>query len=108
MRNSRGGLGGIPSPGRADAPPASARSRQVKARGQVCGRKGRPFRQRVIAASRTLTLSNSTPNRSRRYEITAFAYAPTAWGWPTTFSGGRSPVEGGNGGHVEMAETLIS
>ena len=72
-------LGGIPSPGRAGALPASARSRLVKAPGEVFGPKSRPFRRKVIAASRTLTLSNSTPNRSRRHEITAFAYAPTAW-----------------------------
>ena len=33
---------------------------------------------------------------------------PYGLGWPTTFSEGRSPVGGGNGGHVEMPETLIS
>jgi hypothetical protein len=65
MRNSRGDLGDIPSPSRADAPPASARSRRPKASGEVFGPKGRPFRRRVIAASRTQTSSNSTPNRSR-------------------------------------------
>ena len=33
---------------------------------------------------------------------------PYGLGWPTTFSVGRSPVGGGNGGHVEMAVSLIS
>src|SRR6202035_3413116 len=54
MRNSRGGLGDIPSLGKAGALPASAQSRRVKARGQVCGPKGRPFRQRVNAVCRAL------------------------------------------------------
>src|SRR5580704_3631455 len=45
----------IPSRGTAGAPQAPARSRRAKAPGEVCGRKGRPFRQRVIVASRTLT-----------------------------------------------------
>src|SRR2546421_9522332 len=48
---ARGGLGDIPSPGRAGAPPASARSRRVKAPGQVFGPKSQPFRQREIAGS---------------------------------------------------------
>ena len=48
---------------KAGALPASDRSRRVKARGQVCGPKGRPFKQRVIAVCRachgTLLLSNT-------------------------------------------------
>jgi hypothetical protein len=46
MRNSRGGLVDIPSLGKAGAPRASPQSPRVTARGQVCGPKGRPFRQR--------------------------------------------------------------
>jgi hypothetical protein len=34
--------------------------------------------------------------------------SPYGWGWPTTFSVGRSPVGGGSAGHLEMAESPIS
>ena len=54
MRDAHGGLGDIPSGDKAGALPASHRSRRVKARGQVCGPRGRPFQQRVIAACRAL------------------------------------------------------
>ena len=54
MRDVHGGLGDIPSRDKAGGLPASDRSRRVKARGQVCGPKGRPFQQRVIAACRAL------------------------------------------------------
>src|SRR5260370_14437774 len=65
MRNSRGGLGDIPSPGRAGAPQAPARSRRAKAPGEAFGPKCRPFRQRVIAVCRSLT-SSSAPIAVRR------------------------------------------
>src|SRR5260370_35646389 len=65
MRNSRGGLGGIPSPSRAGAPPKCARSHRAKVREQVCGRKSRPFRQREIAVYRTQPWCDLTPKRKR-------------------------------------------
>src|SRR5215472_11931745 len=55
MQSSRGDLGDIPSRDKADGTPASARSRRVKAREQVAGRKSRPFRQKEIAAGPSLT-----------------------------------------------------
>src|SRR5262249_50174969 len=55
MRGSRGDLGDIASRDKADGTPASARSRRVKAGGQVAGWKSRPFRQREIAAGPSLT-----------------------------------------------------
>src|SRR5262249_51911233 len=61
-RSWRGGPGDIPSRYTADGPPASARSRRVKAREQAAGRKSRPVRQRVIAADPDLTSRDLTPN----------------------------------------------
>jgi hypothetical protein len=67
MRDARGGLGDIPSLGKAGAPPASARSRRVKAREQVCGPKGRPFQQWVIAVCRALPWCDLTPKQRVRH-----------------------------------------
>src|SRR5215831_282480 len=53
MKNSRGGLGDIPSPGRACDPPASGRPRRAIVRERVSGPKNRPCR-RVIADCRAL------------------------------------------------------
>src|SRR5215472_15112833 len=50
MRNSRGGLRGIPCPDRAGATPASARSHRRKGHGEVSSPKDRPFRRMEIAA----------------------------------------------------------
>jgi hypothetical protein len=108
MRNSRAGLGDIPSQGEVDARPASARSRRAKARGRVCGLKSRPFPQRVIVASRTLTSNDFTPKCGGRHDIVAVCRIPYGLGRPTMSRAGWSPVRGGNGGHVAMAETLIS
>src|SRR5271166_1099847 len=66
MKNSRGGLGDIPSPGKAGAPPASPRPRRAKARGPVRGPRSRPFRQRMIVVCRSLTSSSFTPKRKLR------------------------------------------
>ena len=107
MRNSRGGLGGIPFPGISGAPPAFARSRQAKAPGEVFGLKSRPSRRKVIAVYRTLPWCDLTPN-SWTSDIAAVALCPYGLGQPTMFRGRLVPVGGGNGGHVEMAETLIS
>jgi hypothetical protein len=41
-------------------------------------------------------------------DITALALAPYGLGRPTMSRAGWSPVGGGNGGHVEMAVSLIS
>src|SRR5690348_15466003 len=108
MRNSRGDLRGIPFPSRDGVPQAPARSRLAKAPGEVFGPKCRPFRQRVIAVCQALPWCNFTLKDEGRHCAPAVVSAPTALGSPTTFSEGRSPVGGGNGGHVEMAETLIS
>jgi hypothetical protein len=43
-----------------------------------------------------------------RHEYHRVRLCPYGLGWPTTFSVGRSPVGGGNGGHVEMAVSLMS
>src|SRR5437016_2828588 len=67
MRNSHGGLGDIPSPGRAGAPPASTRSRRTKAREQASGPKSRAFRQRVIAVCRALPWCDLTPKHRGRH-----------------------------------------
>src|SRR6266404_1140932 len=67
MRSSRGGLGDIPSRDTADGPPASVRSRRVKACEQVAGRKSRPCRQRVIAAGPSLTSRDLTRNAGGRH-----------------------------------------
>ena len=67
MRNSRDGLGGIPSPGRAGAPPASARSHPAKVSGEAFGPKGRPFRQRVIAVYRTQPWWDLTPKHGGQH-----------------------------------------
>src|SRR5260370_5372659 len=67
MRSSRGGLGDIPSPGRAGAPPASARPRRATASVEVFGRKSLPFRRRVIAVCRALAWCDLTPNTRAHY-----------------------------------------
>src|SRR5260370_33898597 len=67
MRSSRGGLGDIPSPGRAGAPPASARPRRATAPGEVFGRKSLPFRRRGIAVCRALAWCDLTPNTRAHY-----------------------------------------
>jgi hypothetical protein len=108
MRNSRGGLGGIRSPGIPGAPPAFARSRQAKAPGEVFGLKSRPFRRRVIVASRTLTSNDFTPKCGGRQDYRRGLPGPLRPGPADHVQGGLLPVRGGNGGHVEMAETLIS
>ena len=59
MRNSRGGLGGIPSPGILGAPPAFARSRQAKAPGEVFG-----LKSSAIPAKGDRGLSDSAMVRS--------------------------------------------
>ena len=79
MRNSRGGLGDIPSLGKAGALPASAQSRRVKARGQVCGPKGRPFRQRVNAVCRALPRYDLTPEHRGRHYASRGRLGPSAW-----------------------------
>jgi hypothetical protein len=79
MRNSRGGLGDIPSLGKAGALPASAQSRRVKARGQVCGPKGRPFRQRVNAVCRALPRYDLTPEHRGRHCASRGRLGPSAW-----------------------------
>src|SRR5436190_1967678 len=55
MRSLHGGLRGIPSLGKVDAPPTSARSRRATVGEQAAERKSRPSRQRVIAAGPCLT-----------------------------------------------------
>jgi hypothetical protein len=67
MRSSRGGLGDIPSLGKAGGPPASVRSRRAKAREEVAGWKSRPVRQRVIAAGPSLTSRDLTRNAGGRH-----------------------------------------
>src|SRR5438445_4589972 len=108
MRNSRGGLGDIPSPGKAGAPPASARSHRGTARELLTGLKGWPFRQRVIVASRSLTWIDFTPTCRGRHEIVAIGLVPYRLGRPATSTAGCPPVGGGYGRHVEMAASLIS
>src|SRR6267378_842023 len=76
MRNSLGGLGDIPSPGKAGVPPASARSRQARARGRVCGRQDRPFRQRVIAVCRALPWCDPTPKYREQREVASVGLCP--------------------------------
>ena len=107
MRNSRGGLGDIPSPGKAGAPPVSRRSRRAKALGGGAGPKGRPFRRRVIAVCRTLACCDLTQNR-RSMTSPRVALCPYGLGQPTMFRAGWSPVGGRNGGHLEIAVSLIS
>jgi hypothetical protein len=44
----------------------------------------------------------------RKDDITTPAHSPYGVGRPTMFRAGWSPVGGENGGHVEMAVSLIS
>jgi hypothetical protein len=105
MRNSPDGLRDTPSPGKAGAPPAAARSRQARARGQVCDLKGRPFRQRVIAVCRALTCRDPTPSTEDNTRVGIYPYG---LGRPAMCSAGWSPVGGGECWALEMAEYLIS
>src|SRR5712671_2456033 len=107
MRNSRGGLGDIPSPGKAGAPPAAARSRRERARGQVCGPKGRAFRQRVIAVCRALPWCDPTPKHRGQHEVASLGICPYGLGRPAMCSAGWSSVGGGNVGHWKWRNTLF-
>jgi hypothetical protein len=78
MRNSRGGLGDIPSPGRAGAPPAFARSGRATARELVSAPKSRAFRQKAILASRRLTSNDFTPKHRGRHDVALVGICPTA------------------------------
>ena len=93
MRNSRGGLGDIPSRDRAGVKPASARSRRATSPGEVFGPKSRPFRQKVIAVCRALPWSDLTPNVPV-HDIAAVALCPYGLGQPTMFRAGWSPRSG--------------
>src|SRR5712671_6723286 len=107
MRNSRGDLRGIPSQGKVDARPASARSRRTTAPGAVFGPKSRPFRRRVVAVCQALPWRDLTPNRRAHY-IAAVVLCPYGLSQPTIPGGELVPVGDGSGGQVEIAETLIS
>src|SRR5712671_2439406 len=105
MRNSPDGLRDTLSPGRAGAPPAAARSRQARARGQVCDPKGRPFRQRVIAVGRALPWCDPTPKHRGQHEVASVGIYPYGLGRPAMCSVGWSPVGGGNVGHWKWRNT---
>ena len=108
MRNSPDGLRGIPCRGRAGAKQTSARSRRTRAREQVSSPKKRPSQRKEIAAYPNPPWSDLSPNCSTRTTSPRFPYAPTARAQPTMSRAGWSPVGGENGGHVEMAVSLIS
>src|SRR5712671_4337642 len=108
MRNSPDGLRDTLSPGKAGAPPTAARSRQARARGQVSGRKGRPFRQRAIAVCRALPWCDPTPKYREQREVASVGIYPYGLGRPAMCSAGWSPVGVGECWTLEMAEHLIS
>src|SRR5712671_154556 len=108
MRNSPDGLRDTLSPGKAGAPPTAARSRQARARGQVSGRKGRPFRQRAIAVCRALPWCDPTPEYRGRHEVASVGIYPYGLGRPAMCSAGWSPVGGGNVGHWKWRNTSFS
>src|SRR5256885_15471025 len=108
MRNSRGGLGDNQSPDRADAPPASALSRLVKARAQVCELKGRPFRQRVIAVCRAPPWCDLTPKRKRRNDFANWRgryWCPSREQRPTVSGGAPHPNAAHQTSHLSLART---
>src|SRR5215472_15205651 len=71
MRNSRGGLSGIPCPDRAGATPASARSRRGKAHEEVSSPTDRPHRRMEISAFRVRHAAILLPDAPAREIATA-------------------------------------
>ena len=107
MRNPRGGLRDTQSRGRAGAKPASARFRRRKARGWVFGLRHQPARRMEIAAYPNPPCSDLTSKCTGR-TTSLRVPCPYGLGRPAMSGASRPPVGGGNGGHVEMAECLIS
>jgi hypothetical protein len=107
MRNSRGGLGDIPSRGKAGAQPGSAQSRGAKAREEVSGPKSRPFRQRAIAVCRALPWCDPTPKHRGRHEVASVSTCPTAWAGRRC-AAQAGPRRGWKCWTLEMAGHLIS
>src|SRR5580692_4808432 len=109
MRNSRGGLGGTPSPGRAGAPQASARSRQAKATERASGLQDRPSRRRVIAVCRALPWCDLTPKRKRREDFANWRgryWCPCREQRPTVSGGAPSPNAAHQTSHLSLARAI--
>src|SRR5580704_7056337 len=109
MRNSRGGLGGTPSPGRAGAPQASARSRQAKATERASGLQDRPSRRRVIAVCRALPWCDLTPKRKRPEDFANWRgryWCPCREQRPTVSGGAPHPNAAHQTSHLSLARAI--
>src|SRR5438105_6158882 len=108
MRNSRGDLRGIPSRGKAGAPPVPARSRREKASEEVLGPKSLPFRQREIAVCRAPPWCDLTPKRKRRGDFANWRgrhWCPSREQRRTVSGGAPHPNAAHQTSHLSLART---